>query len=179
MLLLVAVNLHTGASFMTPASKILSKLHSQRVGTVQMKSDNLKVSSGDINGASIMSGRISSLYLSSMSIAIGMMPLACLAGDGSLAPVSIVRPILDTFVNVLSLLFVLRTVMSWYPKTDLNKMPYNIVAWPTEPLLRPVRELIPPAFGVDISAIVWIMLLSFFREILTGQQGILTLIERS
>ena len=55
--------------------------------------------------------------------------------------------------------------------------PFKAIIWPTEPLLVPVRSLVPPAFGVDISAIVWIMLLSFLREILTGPQGILTLIE--
>jgi YggT family protein len=57
-------------------------------------------------------------------------------------------------------------------------MPFKAFVWPTEPLLAPVRDLIPPAFGVDISAIVWIMLLSFVREILVGQQGMLTLIAR-
>jgi len=93
--------------------------------------------------------------------------------------VSIVRPSLDLFVNVLSFLFIVRTVLSWYPKTDLKKFPYSAIIWPTEPLLEPVRGLIPPAFGVDVSSIFWIMLLSFFREIFTGQQGILTLIERS
>jgi YggT family protein len=42
----------------------------------------------------------------------------------------------------------------------------------------PVRELIPPAFGVDISAIVWVGVLSFMREVLTGTQGILALVEK-
>jgi len=112
-------------------------------------------------------------------------PLAALAatsgGEASetLLVLSIVRPVFDTFVNTMSFLFICRTVISWYPKTDLTTFPYSVVAWPTEPLLVPVRELVPPAFGVDVSAIVWIMLLSFLREILTGQQGILTLLEKS
>lgn len=96
----------------------------------------------------------------------------------STAIIPIVRPVIDTFVNVLSFMFICRTVLSWYPKTDIKQFPYSLAVWPTEPLLQPVRDLVPPAFGVDVSAIVWIMLLSFFREILTGQQGILTLIER-
>eukprot|EP01038_Epipyxis_sp_PR26KG_P009635 gene9635-12973_t len=93
--------------------------------------------------------------------------------------IAIVRPVLDIFINTLNLLFLFRTIISWYPKTDLNKLPYKIAVWPTEPLLEPVRSLIPPTFGVDISSIVWIFLLSFFREIMTGQQGILTLLEKS
>ena len=102
--------------------------------------------------------------------------VASAAGDLGVLPVA--RFGLDVFINTLSLLFLCRTVLSWYPKTDLNKLPYSIAAWPTEPLLVPVRSLIPPAFGVDVSSIVWVMLLSFLREILAGQQGILTLLER-
>lgn len=102
--------------------------------------------------------------------------VASAAGDLGVLPVA--RFGLDVFINTLSLLFLCRTVLSWYPKTDLNKLPYSIAAWPTEPLLVPVRSLIPPAFGVDVSSIVWVMLLSFLREILVGQQGILTLLER-
>ena len=119
-----------------------------------------------------------------LSLSINDHALLALLADESIASasfsaVSILRPCLDIFVNVLSFLFIVRTVLSWYPKTDLKVFPYNAVVWPTEPLLEPVRDLVPPAFGVDVSSIVWIMLLSFVREILTGQQGILTLIERS
>jgi len=102
-----------------------------------------------------------------------------LAFAGDVANVGIVRPFLDIFFGFLSFLFICRTVISWFPATDLNKLPYSIVAWPTEPLLKPVRGLIPLQFGVDISSIVWVMLLNFLREILTGQQGILTLLEKS
>ena len=86
---------------------------------------------------------------------------------------------LEIFINTLSVFMLARIVISWYPKTDLNAMPYAAAVWPTEPLLEPVRGLVPPAFGVDVSPIVWLALLSFIREILTGQQGILTLMEQS
>ena len=109
-----------------------------------------------------------------------LMPIMTLAVDNDSATAfQIARPIFDISVNLLSFLFICRTVISWYPKTDLNAFPYNIAAWPTEPLLAPVRDLVPPAFGVDVSSIVWVAVLSFLREILLGQQGILTLIERN
>ena len=85
---------------------------------------------------------------------------------------------LEIFINTLSVFMLARIIISWYPKTDLTTMPYSIAVWPTEPLLEPVRSLVPPAFGVDVSPIVWLALLSFFREIFTGQQGILTLMEQ-
>ena len=84
---------------------------------------------------------------------------------------------LEIFINTLSVFMLARIVISWYPKTDLNAMPYA-VGMANEPLLEPVRGLVPPAFGV-MSPIVWLALLSFVREILTGQQGILTLMEQS
>jgi YggT family protein len=120
--------------------------------------------------------KISFMTLSS----ILLIPLVSYSADSeAISALQIARPIFDIFVNLLSFLFICRTVISWYPKTDLNAFPYNIAAWPTEPLLAPVRDLVPPAFGVDVSSIVWVAVLSFLREILTGQQGILTLIEKN
>jgi YggT family protein len=86
------------------------------------------------------------------------------------------RLVLDPALIYLEFAFVCRIVLSWYPKMDLNRLPLNLVAWPTEPLLKPTRAVVPPAFGVDVSPIVWVLLLSFLREVLLGQQGVLTLL---
>eukprot|EP01031_Cornospumella_fuschlensis_P040927 gene40926-49921_t len=111
-------------------------------------------------------------------------PYTCHASDGdlpaqTLVAVNTIRPALDSFITVMNLLFLCRTVLSWYPKTDIKRFPYSLISWPTEPFMQVARSVVPPAFGVDISAIVWIMLLSFCKEVFTGQQGILTLIEKS
>lgn len=82
----------------------------------------------------------------------------------------------DVGINFFSVCFILRTILSWYPSKDLRKLPYSLVVLPTEFLQKPVRKLVPPAFGVDISAIIWIMILSFLHEVLTGQQGIVTML---
>lgn len=68
-----------------------------------------------------------------------------------------------------------RVVISWYPNSNLKEFPYNLVVWPTEPLLRAIRGTVPPAFGVDITPIVWLGIFTFFSEILIGQQGLLTM----
>mmetsp|Transcript_9139 Transcript_9139/g.13717 ORF Transcript_9139/g.13717 Transcript_9139/m.13717 type:complete len:158 (+) Transcript_9139:49-522(+) len=94
------------------------------------------------------------------------------------APVWILptKSVLDIGLLYMEFAFLCRVVLSWYPKVDLNKLPQNLVAWPTEPILKPTRGIVPPAFGVDVSPIVWIMLVSFIREILFGQQGLFNMI---
>merc|ERR1712232_446368 len=85
------------------------------------------------------------------------------------------QTVLDPTLNLLSFAMLCRIVISWYPTTNLNTLPFNIVVWPTEPLLRPTRSVVPPAFGVDISPMVWLGFFTFLHEILLGQQGLLTL----
>lgn len=87
-------------------------------------------------------------------------------------PLSIV---LGPFLNLFSFAMLCRVVISWYPTANLNEFPYNLAVWPTEPLLRLVRGSVPPAFGVDITPIVWLAIFTFFNEILVGQQGLLTM----
>lgn len=126
-----------------------------------------------------LSNEYKQLILVASTVVLASHPLAAQAVSSDMQVISVVRPILDVFVDLLSFLFLARTILSWYPKTDIKKFPYSLAVWPTEPLLVPVRELVPTQFGVDISAIVWIMLLGLVRELLTGQQGILSLWEQN
>lgn len=80
--------------------------------------------------------------------------------------------ILSPLLGLMILLFIFRIVLTWYPQADLNRLPFNLIAWPTEPLLVPIRKLVPPLGGVDISPIIWVGILSLVREILLGQQGL-------
>lgn len=76
-------------------------------------------------------------------------------------------------LGLLIFLFIFRIVLTWYPQLDLNRFPFNVVAWPTEPFLVPMRKIVPPIGGVDISPIIWVGIFSLLREILVGQQGLL------
>jgi YggT family protein len=82
---------------------------------------------------------------------------------------------LGIFFALMTVLFIFRIILTWYPQVELTKMPWQLVALPTEPLLIPVRKLIPPVGGVDIAPIIWVGIFTLLREILIGQQGILTL----
>jgi YggT family protein len=70
---------------------------------------------------------------------------------------------------------VLRIFLSWYPQLDTSRLPYSPVVGLTEFLLRPTRRLIPPLGGVDMAPVVWVGLVTLLREVLLGQQGLLTM----
>ncbi|MBM5800086.1 MAG: YggT family protein [Cyanobacteria bacterium K_DeepCast_35m_m2_023] len=73
-----------------------------------------------------------------------------------------------------TLLFLFRIVLTWYPQVDLSKGAMRLIGGPTEPLLVPTRRLIQPIGGVDVTPVVWVGLISLLRELLVGQQGLLT-----
>ncbi|KAK7391185.1 hypothetical protein VNO78_19597 [Psophocarpus tetragonolobus] len=85
---------------------------------------------------------------------------------------------LGPFLSVFGFLFILRIVMSWYPKLPVGKFPYVIAYAPTEPLLVPTRKVIPPLAGVDVTPVVWFGFISFLNEILVGPQGLLVLLSQ-
>jgi YggT family protein len=90
--------------------------------------------------------------------------------------VTLVSWILGIFLSLMVLLFIFRIVLSWYPQTDLNRFPFNLITLSTEPFLIPLRKLVPPIGGVDITPVLWIGIFSLMREILLGQQGLLTML---
>jgi YggT family protein len=83
---------------------------------------------------------------------------------------------LSIVLGAMTLLFIVRIVLTWYPQIEVTKFPFNLVALPTEPFLWPTRKVVPPIGGIDISPIIWVGLFSLAREVLLGQQGILTML---
>ncbi len=82
---------------------------------------------------------------------------------------------LGLFLGLMAIAFIFRIVLSWYPQADLGRLPFRPIAWLTEPLLVPVRRLVPPIGGVDIAPIIWVGIITLLRELLLGQQGLVTL----
>ena len=74
-----------------------------------------------------------------------------------------------------TLLFLFRIVLTWYPQLDLRQGALRLIGWPTEGLLVITRRLIPPIGGIDVTPVVWVGLISLLRELVVGQQGLLTL----
>lgn len=81
---------------------------------------------------------------------------------------------LNLLLGLLILLNVFRIILTWYPQISLDKFPFKLIAIPTEPLLFLLRRLIAPVGGVDITPVIGVGIFSLIREMLLGQQGILT-----
>ncbi len=73
-----------------------------------------------------------------------------------------------------TLLFLFRIVLTWYPQVDLQRGAMRLVGAPTEPLLAATRRLVAPIGGVDVTPVIWVGLISLVRELLVGQQGLIT-----
>ncbi len=79
-------------------------------------------------------------------------------------------------LSLLTLAFLIRLIMSWYPKIDVSKGLWIIVLLPTSSILKFTKKVIPPIGGVDVTPVIWIGIISLIREVLVGQQGIIKLI---
>ncbi|MBK1988076.1 YggT family protein [Sphaerospermopsis aphanizomenoides BCCUSP55] len=86
--------------------------------------------------------------------------------------------ILGPVLGLMTFLFIFRIILTWYPQVNLNRLPFSLIAWPTEPFLVLLRKVVQPIGGVDITPIIWVGIFSLIREILLGQQGLLTMMAR-
>ena len=82
---------------------------------------------------------------------------------------------LGIFLSYLTVVFLIRLILTWYPKIELNKGLWLFISIPSSSILNVTRKLIPPIGGVDVGPVIWIGVISFLREILVGQQGLIKL----
>jgi YggT family protein len=95
-----------------------------------------------------------------------------------MSAVTLTSWILGLVFGLMILLFLFRIVLTWYPQIELKRFPLNVITITTEPFLAPLRQLIPPIGGVDITPVIWLGIFSLLRELLLGQQGLLTMASR-
>ncbi len=75
-----------------------------------------------------------------------------------------------------TLAFLMRIILTWYPQVDLKKSFWLVAFYPTEPFLVQTRKIVQPIGGVDVTPIIWLGLVSLARELVVGQQGVLSLV---
>ena len=81
---------------------------------------------------------------------------------------------LGLILAIWTLAFLLRIVLTWYPEANLKEGFWLFVVLPTEPLLAITRRVIAPIGGVDVTPVIWVGITSLSRELLVGQQGVLS-----
>ena len=90
-------------------------------------------------------------------------------------PLQFLDVCLGISLSYLTVVFLIRLILSWYPKIELNKGLWLFISIPSTSILNFTRKLIPPIGGVDVGPVIWIGVISFLREILVGQQGLIKL----
>ncbi len=108
-----------------------------------------------------------------------MLPPETIVGTTHLLVLAKVLPLLHLLLGLTlaawTLLFLFRIVLTWYPQVDLQQGGWRLIHGPTEPFLVPTRCWVAPIGGVDVTPVIWLGLVSLLRELLVGQQGLLTM----
>jgi YggT family protein len=69
-------------------------------------------------------------------------------------------------LEIYSLILLVRVLLSWFPNLDWSNPLLSTVSSITDPYLNVFRGLIPPLGGLDLSAIVAFLALSFGQQLL-------------
>ena len=86
------------------------------------------------------------------------------------------RAVLDVLLVVLQLyvyVIIASAILSWLVAfnvvnryNDVVRSIWNLVTALTEPLLRPIREMIPNFGGIDISPVILLLLIFFLQRVI-------------
>lgn len=90
-------------------------------------------------------------------------------GRWTILPLVSLIGLLQLAVSGLTALLIVYAILSWVPSA--SSMLHDLIARLAEPLVRPLRRIIPPVGGVDLSALVAIVLLQVGAIILGNVMG--------
>ena len=75
------------------------------------------------------------------------------------------REVLTTVVFVFQIALVLRVVLSWFPSGGPRQLT-DVLIRITEPVLGPVRRVLPSFGGLDLSPVVVILVMNLLLQVL-------------
>lgn len=70
--------------------------------------------------------------------------------------------------QVLALLIIVRALLTWIPSVDYGHPVLRAIVRVTDPLLLPIRRVVPPLGGIDVTPIVALILIQVARYLLTN-----------
>lgn len=74
--------------------------------------------------------------------------------------------ILIILLQLFEFILLARVLLSWFPNVDRSNPLIQLVFDITEPVLRPIREMLPPTSGFDFSPLIVILLIQVFIRLL-------------
>jgi YggT family protein len=78
----------------------------------------------------------------------------------------IVISVLVALLRVYSIILFIRVLLTWFPNIDYNNPFVKFLHQVTEPVLEPVRRVLPPYRGWDFSALVVLVAISLISNVL-------------
>ncbi len=99
-----------------------------------------------------------------------LLNVACTTGPNPLQLVglSVIR-LARLTLNIYFFLIIAQVIISWVAAGQYNPM-FALLSQVVEPALRPIRRLIPPIAGVDLSPLFAIIAIQVFLLLLSGRQ---------
>jgi YggT family protein len=80
----------------------------------------------------------------------------------------VIADILRTLIDLCALLILVRVVLSWLP-VDHDQAWVRFLVDVTEPLVGPIRMVLPPIGGLDFSPFVAMLLLQWMSNFVVGR----------
>lgn len=74
--------------------------------------------------------------------------------------------LVDRAIELLTILVVVRVLLSWVPSVDSGHPIISLIVRITDPILQPIRRLLPPVSGLDLSPFIAILLLNLVGKLL-------------
>ncbi|MDZ4691289.1 YggT family protein [Terricaulis sp.] len=89
--------------------------------------------------------------------------------------------LIDTILALVIVVLIVFVVISWLYAFDIVSRRngfvssiYEFCRRVTDPILRPLRRIIPPIAGVDLSVLVLLLVIQLLRQLLPWLHGVLT-----
>jgi len=80
----------------------------------------------------------------------------------------VIADLLRTLIDVYATIILVRVVLSWLP-VDQDRPWARFIVDVTEPVVGPIRRVLPPLGGLDFSPLVAMLLLQLLRNMLVGR----------
>lgn len=74
--------------------------------------------------------------------------------------------LISDVAQVLALLIIVRALLTWIPSVDYGHPVVRAIVRVTDPVLLPIRRLVPPLGGIDVTPIAALLLIQVARYLL-------------